>query len=410
MIMDYPKLRNIDIFPFDASGQKAIGLRDPAIMNDRVLVISYPAFFIVSLFDGTRSLLDIKTEYMRKYGEIIFTEQLDEMVKQLDENYLLESERYQTYRVHMEDEFRRAEIRGAAYAGNSYVAEPGGLIEQIEGFFTDPRGPGKPGPEKAASSIKGLIAPHIDFQRGGPCYAWAYKELAESPPPDLFIILGTVHLPTLNPFILTKKKFQTPLGVVDTASDVVDALAGEISFDPFQDEILHKAEHTIEFQTVFLSYLFRDTARFRIVPVLCGSFHDVIAGGIAADQKPHLADFITALREAVGKSGCTSCYIASADLAHVGRRFGAAAAPSPADLHDVELQDRAMLAHAERLDAEGFCNFIQRERDRRNVCGLPPIYTLLSAMDAREGKLLDYRQSVEPEGGSAVTFASMVFR
>ncbi len=197
--MDYPKLRSIDIFPFEAAGQKAIGLRDPAVMSDRVLVISYPAFFIISLFDGTRSLLDIKAEYMRKYGEIIFTEQLEEMVKQLDENYLLESERYQTYRVHMEEEFRMAEIRGAAYAGNSYEAEPGGLTEQIDGFFTDPRGPGKPGTEKAASSIKGLIAPHIDFQRGGPCYAWAYKELAESAPPDLFIILGTVHLPALNP-------------------------------------------------------------------------------------------------------------------------------------------------------------------------------------------------------------------
>ena len=408
--MDYPKLRSIDIFPFEAAGQKAIGLRDPAVMNDRVLVISYPAFFVVSLFDGTRSLLDIKAEYMRKYGEIIFTEQLEEMVKQLDENYLLESERYQTYRVQMEGEFRRAEIRGAAYAGNSYEAEPGVLTEQIEGFFTDPRGPGKPGPEKAASSIKGLIAPHIDFQRGGPCYAWAYKELAESAPPDLFIILGTVHLPALNPFILTKKKFATPFGVIDTASDIVDNLAEQLPFDPFQDEILHKTEHTIEFQTVFLSYLFGDTARFRIVPVLCGSFHDVIAGGLAADQKPHLSDFISCLREVVRKSGCQSCYIASADLAHVGQRFGADAAPSPATLMDVELQDRAMLSHAERLDAEGFCNFIQRERDRRNICGLPPIYALLSAMDAREGKLLDYRQAVEPEGGSAVTFASMVFR
>jgi hypothetical protein len=408
--MDYPKLRNIDIFPFDASGQKVIGLRDPAVMNDRVLVISYPAFFLVSLFDGTRSLLDIKAEYMRKYGEIIFTEQLEEVIKQLDENYLLESEHYQTYRVQMEGEWRKAEVRAAAFAGKSYEADPDRLIEQFEGFFTDARGPGKPGSQKTETCVRGFIAPHIDFQRGGSCYAWAYKELAESSPPDLFIILGTVHLPTINPFILTKKHFATPLGVVETASDIVDAIAGKVPFDPFQDEILHKAEHTIEFQVVFLSCLFGDAARFRILPVLCGSFHDITVGGFAADQKPHLAGFISALREAVEQSGCTSCYIASADLAHVGRRFGAAAAPSPADLHDVELQDRAMLSWAERIDAEGFFDFIRRERDRRNICGLPPIYALLSAMDAREGKLLDYRQSVEPDGGSAVTFASMVFR
>ena len=408
--MDYPKLRNIDIFPFDASGQKAIGLRDPAIMNDRVLVISYPAFFLVSLFDGTRSLQDIKTEYMRKYGEIIFTEQLEQVIKQLDENYLLESEHYRTYRVQMEDEWSDAEIREAAFAGKSYEADSDRLVAQLDGFFTDARGPGKPIPGKAATPVRGLVAPHIDFQRGGPCYAWAYKELAESSPPDLFIILGTVHLPTLNPFILTKKHFATPLGVVETASDIADAIAGKVPFDPFQDEILHKTEHTIEFQAVFLSCLFGGAARFRILPVLCGSFHNVMAGGCAADQKSHLAGFIAALREAVEQSGCTSCYIASADLAHVGRRFGAAAAPSPADLHDVELQDRAMLSWVERIDAEGFFEFVRRERDRRNICGLPPIYALLRAMDAREGKLLDYRQSVEPDGGNQATFASMVFR
>jgi hypothetical protein len=83
MLMDYPKLRNIDIFPFDASGQKAIGLRDPAIMNDRVLVISYPAFFLVSLFDGTRSLQDIKTEYMRKYGRLFLPSSLRRLLSSL---------------------------------------------------------------------------------------------------------------------------------------------------------------------------------------------------------------------------------------------------------------------------------------------------------------------------------------
>jgi AmmeMemoRadiSam system protein B len=331
------------------------------------------------------------------------------MIKQLDENYLLESERYQTYRVQMEDEWRKAAIRDAAYAGKSYEADPGRLTEQLEGFFKDSRGPGMPGPAKAEIPVKGLIAPHIDFQRGGPCYAWAYKELAESPQPDLFIIVGTVHLPTLNPFILTKKKFQTPLGTIDTASDMVDALADAVSFDPFQDEIFHKTEHTIEFQAVFLSYLFRDTTRFRIIPILCGSFHDVTNDGVSLRQKPHLLDFISQLKKTVADSPYRCCYIASADLAHVGQRFGAAA-PTPVALGDVELQDRAMLSYAERVDPQGFCEFITREKDSRNICGLPPIYAMLSAMDAREGKLLDYRQSVEPGGGSAVTFASMVFR
>ena len=76
--MDYPKMRRIEAFPFETSGQKVIALRDPARLDDKVVVVSYPVFFAVSLFDGTRSLNDIKAEYMRRYGEMLYTERLEE--------------------------------------------------------------------------------------------------------------------------------------------------------------------------------------------------------------------------------------------------------------------------------------------------------------------------------------------
>ena len=106
--MDYPKLRNLDIFPLENAGQKVIGLRDPLDMSDKVVVISYQDFFIVSLFDGKHSLLDIKAEYMRKHGEMLFTEQLEGIITQLDENYLLDSERYENYRLQREAEAEAA--------------------------------------------------------------------------------------------------------------------------------------------------------------------------------------------------------------------------------------------------------------------------------------------------------------
>ena len=92
--MDYPKLRSIDVFPCESSGQKVIGLRDPSRLDDKVLLVSYPVFFVMSLFDGTRSLLDIKTEYMRKFGEILYAERLEEIIHYLDDHYLLENERF----------------------------------------------------------------------------------------------------------------------------------------------------------------------------------------------------------------------------------------------------------------------------------------------------------------------------
>jgi AmmeMemoRadiSam system protein B len=270
-------------------------------------------------------------------------------------------------------------------------------------------GPGTPSNEKLGEPLKGLIAPHIDFQRGGTCYAWAYKALAESPPPDLFIILGTVHAPTDFPFVLSRKKFATPRGEVETADQIVSALEKKLTFDPFQDEIAHKTEHTIEFQLVFLDYLYHSKKTFKILPVLCSSFHDILTQEDSPQDKPYLYEFIDALRRVIVDSPYRSCYIASADLAHVGLRFGDAAAPSQGSLTELESKDRAMLSCVEGLDAEGFFTYIQQEKDSRKICGLPPIYTLLKLIDAENGKLLDYQQSVEAEAGSVVTFTSMVF-
>ena len=52
---------------------------------------------------------------------------------------------------------------------------------------------------------------------------------------------------------------------------------------------------------------------------------------------------------------------------------------------------------------------MRREKDRRKICGFSAIYSLLHLIDAREGKLLKYDQSVEPNSQSVVTFASMAF-
>ena len=46
----------------------------------------------------------------------------------------------------------------------------------------------------------------------------------------------------------------------------------------------------------------------------------------------------------------------------------------------------------------------QNEKDRRNVCGVPAIYTLLEIMDVKKTRLLQYDQSVDPAAQSVVTF------
>jgi AmmeMemoRadiSam system protein B len=72
-------------------------------------------------------------------------------------------------------------------------------------------------------------------------------------------------------------------------------------------------------------------------------------------------------------------------------------------------EDQEMLEYAEKMDGEGFFSLISNERDRRRICGLPAIYSMVKTLEAREGKLLKYGQAFTPETQSVVTFASLAF-
>jgi len=101
--------------------------------------------------------------------------------------------------------------------------------------------------------------------------------------------------------------------------------------------------------------------------------------------------------------------VASVDLAHVGRQFGDDAAPDDGLTAQVEREDRELLGHAERMDAAGFYAHNAASGDRRRVCGLSALYTLLNALPARRGRLLHYGQAVTRETQSLVSFAAMAF-
>ena len=52
----------------------------------------------------------------------------------------------------------------------------------------------------------------------------------------------------------------------------------------FDDELTHRTEHSIEFQVVFLQYLLGGRREFSIVPILVGSFHDLMESGDRPDR------------------------------------------------------------------------------------------------------------------------------
>ncbi|MDA0745388.1 MAG: AmmeMemoRadiSam system protein B [bacterium] len=404
----YPRLRYLDAFPIEDEGRKLIYLRDPEGYAEQGMAVPYHVYYLLTLFDGTHSVADLQEAYASRFdGVQVQVAEIEALIGQMDEAFLLESERFEALRSEVEAQFRSETVRKAAHAGASYPEEADELRRMIDGFFEAPEGPGLPGSVQKAGSVRALIAPHIDFNRGGPCFAWAYRALAEAPPADLFVILGTGHS-ARQPFVLTRKDFETPLGTLKADREVIDRIGRYANQDLFEDETAHRTEHSIEFQTVFLKYLYPDRD-ISFVPILCGSLHGLLDEEGSPSSVPLIRNFQEALKRALQESGKEVCFIAGVDFSHVGAQFGDADPLSDAYIAEVEKTDRAVLAAAETTDADAFFNVIRQGKDRTRICGTSSIYTMLNVLDAQRGELLKYDQAVDLEAGSVVSFASMVF-
>src|SRR5712691_6702422 len=407
--MDAPKLRGVEAFPIAQDGQRFIALRDPAGYTESLLLLPQALVEIIALFDGDHSIVDVQAELARRHdGLIVPRSDIETVIAMLDQHGFLESESFAARRASIDGAFRSAAVRPASHAGGAYPAEPDELRATLDGFFTHDEGPG-PIDASAPSSpcVEGVIAPHIDFHRGGPAYAWAYRAVAERCAADLFVIVGTCHGGMRDPFALTRKDYDTPLGPAPVDRDFVEALATRAAQDCFGSELAHRNEHSIEFQAVFLRYLYAKRRDVTVVPVLASFAHEAMASRRRPTDDPRVARFLNALGETIAASGRRVALIAGADLAHLGPRFGDPRPISKTGRAQIEAEDRRMLQSVEAGDAEAFFASVAADGDRRRICGLSPIYAVLHALGGRRGALKRYGLWPDPEG--IVSYASVVF-
>jgi AmmeMemoRadiSam system protein B len=406
---EYPKIRYIEAFPVDTHQGQMIGLRDPVGIAKDTLLLSPDIFYLLQFFDGNHSTLDLRYEYMRAFGNFLYEEQLFQILLNLDSHLYLDNNKFQEQLNKIEKEFLSQPVRQAAHAGQSYYADPVKLREQIESFFKSSQGAGLPNHKPGAKEIRGFIAPHIDLRGGGPCYSYAYKALAESTGADCFVILGTGHLGLTNLYSVLEKDFETPFGRAKCDLEFIKLLESNYQGD-FKSELLtHKTEHTIEFQILFLQYLYQDKVDFTFVPILCSFSYDFVNPEQCPRESKIVADFSSALKKTISRYDKRVCLIASVDLSHVGPRYGDQNKPDLHFLAQVKEADRELLRHIENSDGEGFYRCIEKHEDRFQVCGFAPVYTLLQTVEAKRGKLLNYSKTKVDPQNSTVTFASMVF-
>jgi AmmeMemoRadiSam system protein B len=407
----FPLLRNLQFSPIKEHDEQYVVLWDPSGLSPERLVLPLNYFFLVQHFDGEHSLEQIGAEYLKRFGEFFLPDRLQKLVADLEEKLFLEGERLETARRQAQAAYRESPSRRAAFAGKSYEGDGEKLQAQLDGFFRSKEGPG-PGLQPAANkgkTIKALVAPDYEVRQAGPIYAWAYKELQEAETPDLFVMLGTCHAGLNNLFAVTDKDFETPLGVVPVDRTMLERFRERGGGQFFEEDLSHKNEYAIEFQLPFLQHVMTKRKPFTILPLLCAFSPSCLLDPQHADRRELVERFIRMFREVIAESGRQTCVIASADLAHIGLRYGDAAPPTDFSFHRCMQTDLEMLKHVEERDAEAFARFIQKEEDRRRISGFAPIYTMLRLIQADSGQVLRYDRGIADQFNSTTTFASMSF-
>ena len=431
MEYDYPMMRNVEANPVNIKGEPGFMLRDPLNYTSEVIFLPQGALALIQFFDGKRSIIDIQAEFNKHYGEILPSEEIQLMAKELDKHLFLMSERFLKEKRLIDEEFSKSNIRRPMHSGSGYSDDPGELKEEFDSYFAQiesglaaksliacPCGVETAGMDVGSregtpdrpieGEISALISPHISINAGGTCFAHTYSAIRRESPADLYVILGIGHAGIDDFFTGTKKDFETPLGIVPTDGQFMDELDRRFGNRLFTGERLHRTEHTVEFQTIFLKYVLKDSP-FKIAPILISFPHEILIDNKLDMAKGITDDFISALKETISAYNGKVVIIASVDFAHVGMQYGDTSELTAEEVETVKSRDEEMINIIGRGDDEGFLSHISEDENKRRICGFPAIYTMLRVLDGAKGKLLDYDLTVVDNRNSIVTFAGMAF-
>lgn len=401
----YPKLRwPLDLRFEKVNNQEILLLRCPlGIVKEPLLLVSAVAP-IISCFQGEMSLDEI-TEKFQPHG--VKKELIQELVKILDSGLFLSSPRFFEAEKTMRDDYAQNMLRAAALAGQVYSASPDKLGKEIDQWLAH----GTHVSGGTNGKMVGLVAPHIDYRRGGISYGITYSQLRNHEH-DLYIVIGTSHQYSSRLFHLTRKDFANPFGALACDRPFVENLARLHGADrSFADEILHRNEHSLELQLPFLKRV-RQTPT--IVPILVGSFHHMLNSGKEPSAFDEYESFAASLAETVRAAMNEKrrvCFVAGVDMAHIGRSFGDSGSLSAEHMEKIRKRDKIYLDAIVRQDKKTLFSHIAEDGDARRICGFPTMYTVIDVADRLNlryrGEVFDYRQAVDYKTDCAVTFAGV---
>lgn len=399
-----PRLRlGLDFIPSSDPEHPGLLIRDPLKFSDAMLLIPPPLVQCLACFDGEQTSLDLRASLVQITGEIQVGELEKHFYDTLSQAGFLEDETFETQRVARLSEFAAAPKRDASHAGSAYPDNGEEVRKTISEFMQGAL------PAGAEDSLIGIAAPHVSPFGGWESYRDAYSAMLPSHQDRTFVVLGTSHYGEPDRFGLTRKPFVTPFGETITDSRLVDELAQAAPESIRMEDYCHAIEHSIEFQVLFLQYLYGPN--IRILPVLCGSFLRSIHQGGKPEGNENVQRFFDTLGNISAREGNKLFWVLGVDMAHMGRRYGdqMIARADQGEMAAVAERDKQRIERLRRADSQGFWDLVRENQDDLKWCGSAPIYTFLRVVPQARGTLRRYQQwNIDEQ--SVVSFAAIAFR
>jgi MEMO1 family protein len=403
-----PRLRlGLDFIPSSDPQHPGLLIRDPLKFSDAMLLIPPQLVECLACFDGEQTSLDLRGSLVRITGEIQIGELEKHLCDTLSQAGFLEDETFEAQRVARVNEFIASPKRAPSHAGAAYPDNADAARQTIAEFMQG--APAASSNGASEDSLLGIAAPHVSPFGGWESYRDAYSTLLPSHQDRTFIVLGTSHYGEPDRFGLTRKPFVTPFGETITDTRLVDELAQAAPDSIRMEDYCHAIEHSIEFQVLFLQYLYGPN--IRILPILCGSFMRSIYQGGKPEGNQHVERFFDTLGNLSAREGNKLLWVLGVDMAHMGRRYGdqMIARAEQGEMAAVAERDKLRIERLTQSDSPGFWDLIQENQDDLKWCGSAPIYTFLKAVPQARGTLRRYQQwNIDEE--SVVSFAAIAFR
>ena len=387
-----PHLRPVQPRPVVKQGKPFVALRDPTMLVRQTLVVPAQALPIMQHFRGERSITEIADLLNGNLNQVI------ELAKRLDQVGLLWGPTFERLEAQLKDKLH-AQGAFPPTASRAMGDTEAQCRKAIEGYLqqTDPS-------DLTAPAI-GIVAPHLDYERGWPNYAAAYCCLKGLDTPDRVVSLGTNHFGLGDGVVLSEYGFDSPIGRCPADTVVVGKLVQRLGRPVVIDQLDHLAEHSIQLHLPWIQYF------FGTVPLVAALIPDPLIPTIKDDSHnggrvtgPQLVE---ALREALDEVGGDTLFIASSDLSHVGLQFGE---PRPVDEQrrmDVEQHDRDMLANFLTGDPETFLAGFEWNKNPTRWCSIGNMTALLMLTEPDAVELIDYRQAYDDRGIAMVSSATI---